>query len=188
MHRGEIGEHYINIAKARAGRGRKMKPPKYALTDKELANLWSKCTSLRDQVLIGLLALCGLRSSEAVHLRADWVSKGNINIPPETKCDCLECKKRDGWWRPRSKYAVRKVPIPEFLEPLLMKFLKESPGGLGMIRLEAYFRVKRLAKAAGIPTPFPWSLRATAVRLFFEKAKMPTSKLCKLLGLHPETW
>lgn len=152
----------------------------FALTEQQLQTLWGQCKEPRDQVLIGLLSYCGMRVSEAIHLRASWIKDEEIHIPSKMACRCWECRKR-GYWKPKSKAGIRALAVPSFLKPVLLNFLTKSPEGLTMTRQAAWYRVQILAKNAKIPRIFPHALRATAATLLASKG-FTAVELCAYFG------
>ena len=152
----------------------------YALTELQLQALWSQCKEPKEQVLIGLMAYCGLRVSEATHLKLSWIKNNEIHIPSQMACRCLECYRR-GYWKPKSKAGVRVVAIPGFLEPILLDYFNKYPDGLHMKRQAVWYRVQTLARKAKLPQIFPHALRATAATLLASKG-FTAVELCAYFG------
>lgn len=152
----------------------------FALNEHQLQSLWMQCKELRDQVLIGLLGYCGLRVSEAIHLKASWIKDEEIHIPSKIECQCWECRKR-GYWKPKSKAGIRAVAIPNFLKPVLLSFLTKSPNGLRMTRQAAWYRIQRLAEKAKVPRIFPHALRATLATILASHG-FTAIELCAHMG------
>jgi len=152
----------------------------YILSEEQLNILWSKCQELPDKFLVGLMVFCGLRVGEAVHTKASWLKGNEIHIPSTMPCSCWGCRKR-GYWKPKSEAGVRVVPIPTFVTDLVYDFLVKYPEGLGITRQDAWYRVKQLAKKAGIRNLFPHALRATYATMLAERG-MEAMAICYTLG------
>jgi len=131
-------------------------------------------------MLVGLMAYCGLRVSEAIHLNARWIKDEEIHIPSYMECRCQECAAR-GHWKPKSKHGVRAVAIPEFLKPVFLKYLTRFPEGLKMTRQAAWYRVRLVCAAAGVPEVFPHALRASCATFLASKG-FTAVELCQYLG------
>ena len=156
----------------------------YALSEEQLAKLWKSCSELLEKVLIGLLAYCGLRVGEAVHLKLAWIREGEIHIPSSMPCGCHACSKRPkspGVWVPKSKAGIRVIPIPNFLKPILTEFLQYQPDGLDLTRISSWYRVQHLARKAKLPKVFPHSLRATCATILATKG-FNAAEICYIMG------
>lgn len=152
----------------------------YVLSEAQLQKLWKASTEIKDKVLVGLLAYCGMRIGEAVHWRQEWIREGSIHIPASMPCDCYDCKKR-GNWQPKSKASNRSIPIPRFLAPILYEYLHSCPKGLEMCRQAGWYRIQRLSAKAGIPQTFCHSLRATCASMLAGKG-LTGVELCYIMG------
>ena len=158
----------------------------YALDFDEVERLWEACREDKDKALVGLLVWCGLRVSEAIHLRESWmVGTTTIRIPRQMSCNCWECAtEREGVWKPKSKAGAREIPIPGTLVPPLLRCLAAYPNGLITImnRVTAWKTVKKLAGEAGIRKKvFPHSLRASYATILATKG-LTAAELCYVLG------
>lgn len=153
----------------------------HALSEAQMKKLWSKCLEPEDQVLVGLCAFCGLRVSEATHLRQSWLREGEIVIPSRIKCSCWDCHER-GYWSPKTKSGIRRVPVPGFLLSILEKYLANNPQGLQVSRRGAYKRIVTLGKRAELPVKvFPHALRATCATLLGSRG-FTAVELCAVMG------
>ena len=150
------------------------------MTEQQLRTLWGQCKEPRDQVLVGLLGYCGMRVSEAIHLKASWIKDEEIHIPSQMACRCWECRER-GYWKPKSKAGIRALAVPNFLKLVLLNFLTKSPEGLKMTRQAAWYRIQTLARSAKIPRVFPHALRATAATILASKG-FTAVELCAYFG------
>ncbi len=120
---------------------------------------------------------------------------GLIRIPKEQPCACKGCqtilykrkmdeetKKRvfaivdgkkvitkpAGVWRPKTFEAVRAIPIVPEAEEIMDKFFSKHKQIMDIIpsRVHAYYRIRRIARRAGIPHPvFPHAARGTFATL-----------------------
>jgi len=151
-----------------------------ALNEEQTQQLWGVCKEIADKVLIGLLAFCGLRVSEACHVRRTWIKEDQIHIPPKQECHCFECRKR-GYWQPKTKAGSRIIPIPAFLRRYIYEFYQQEPEGLEITRQSAWYKVRALTKRAKLPVVFPHALRASAATLFAAKGLTGT-ELCYVMG------
>lgn len=163
------------MAKVRHG-----KSEEFALDENQLQALWNQCREIEDKVLIGLLAFCGMRVSEAIHLKITWIRQEEINIPSSMACKCWECRGR-GYWKPKSKAGIRSIPIPGFLQPILAEYLGKRPEGLKITRQSAWNRVRSLCRAASIPIIFPHALRASYATMLASH-NLTGTELCFIMG------
>ena len=163
---------------------RRGKSEQYALNGEQVKALIEACESLEDRLALKLMAYLGMRVSEVAHLCRDWVNSGEIRIPASQPCDCASCK---GTWSAKSKASVRVLPVPELIANDLYTFLHQSPEGFHITRVALWWKVKRIAKKAGIKTKgmaggtiSPHILRATAATHL--ASHLTASELCYLLG------
>jgi len=156
------------------------KSEEYVLSELELQRLWNECKELDSQIVVGLLVFCGLRVSEAIHLRLEWIRDEEIHIPSQQKCSCAACADR-GYWVPKTKQSVRVVPVPGFLKPLLWEYLKTHPEGLQISRQAVWYRIQHLASRAKVSHIFPHALRATYATLLASKG-LTAPEICAVLG------
>ncbi len=128
----------------------------------------------------------------------DW-KMGLIRIPKEQSCPCKECKtvrykkmwnpktkkmvfiikdgkwvikKPAGVWRPKTFEAVRAIPIVPEVETILREFFLKHEEVMDLIpsRGAAYYRIRRIARRAGIPhAVFPHAARGTFATLLARK-------------------
>ena len=160
--------------------GGKGRSEEYVLSEGQLQQLWKNCYELKDKVLVGLLGYMGMRAGEAAHFRSDWVKEEAIHIPASMPCHCNECWNR-GYWKPKSKAGARIIPIPRFLKPGLVDYLRSSPDGLQMSRQAIWYRIQQLAEKAKLPKTFPHSLRATAATTLASK-RFTGMERCAFMG------
>ena len=140
----------------------------HALNPDQIQQLVTSCQTLEEKTLVKLPLYCGLRSGEVAHLRASWITpEGHLKVPREQPCNCWECSqsKHSGHWQPKTKAGARTLPIPPQLYPDLMAFLKKSPEGCGLTRVNVYHHIKHSLKVAGLSNSYPHSLRATCLTI-----------------------
>jgi len=162
----------------------------YALEQPQVAKLLAACSTLEDKVLIGCQLWLGLRVSELVHTRADWItSEGNFRVPAQQKCTCSEClAKGSDTWRPKTRASIRTLPISSTLRKDLLEFLRQRPNGFQLSRQSLYYRTKTLLKKARIrvrgladDTIFPHALRSTCAQML-ALGGMSAAGLCAFMG------
>ena len=152
----------------------------FVLSEVQAQKLWSQCLELDDKVLVGLMMWCGMRVSEAIHLKANWIRNEEINIPSRMACNCWGCGRR-GYWKPKSRAGIRQIAIPGFLKPLLEAYLSKRPEGLKLTRQSAWYKVQQFAEKASLPHIFPHALRATAATTLASKG-FTGVELCSYFG------
>ena len=164
----------------------------YCLTETERANVLDACSGPEERVIILLPLYVGLRASEAIHLDARWINDdGNLRIPYQMVCRCLECSRRNknrGHWVPKTKAGIRELGIPKLVSSELDPFLAQYPAGLNMSRFAFYRRVKKVLRHAGVVIPglggdtaFPHILRATCATML-AAGGMNAPQLCYHMG------
>lgn len=134
-------------------------------------------------VFIGIL-FTGLRKSEFIHMRRDWIDFKNnyIMVPDKQKCNCGQCKinRRDlaeedieslnehkrlileGYWLPKTKSSARTIPIVPEAREVIYQFFKKHKSALEVYPWASYTNniTDRLEKRSGVRV-FPHCLRAT---------------------------
>lgn len=143
------------------------KTKKNLLTDDEIELLFRHCRSFKEKFVIYVLLYTGMRVSEFIHMRRDWIDwdAGWINIPEMQPCNkCYECKKRGGIWKVKVPEASRKIPILPEIRKILETFFKRYNAVMDLVknRIEAWEIVKEVSERAGIKhRVFPHVLRGT---------------------------
>jgi integrase/recombinase XerD len=154
------------------------------LGEGEIKRILEKCEG--DEIpVIYTLAFTGMRVSELIHMRKDWVDweAGLIRIPESQPCDAhYECRreiKRRGkiikqscLWRVKVPEAARGTPILPELRPVLEDFFSrhESMGEVVKGREEVWGMVRAVAAKAGIQKRiFPHVLRGSLASLLAGK-------------------
>jgi integrase len=119
-----------------------------------------------ERLLVRFLVGTGCRDQEVAHLRwedIDWNQK-TIWIHAK-KCDCAECAKDKGLWKPKSRAGTRTIPISDSLIRDLKKRRKRDglvfPAPEGGVDRHFYRIVENLAEMAGIEKPGVHKFRDT---------------------------
>jgi len=149
-----------------------------ALTDEEIQMLLSH-PKKKDVFVLKILIYTGLRNSEFLHLKKDWINfeKRVIKIPSSQTCECSECaRKRHGIWKPKYEQSVRSIPILNEILPDLMEYFIEHENIMETYRNRVYTwsvvkkmmkifnikrRIKNMKKEVKIKNPYTHALRAT---------------------------
>lgn len=154
------------------------------LNEEEIRRILDGCEGDQKPV-IHTLAFTGMRVSELIHMRKDWVDweAGLIRIPETQPCDShYECRrevkrkgriiKRGGVWRVKVPEAARGVPVLPELRPVLEEFFSrhESMGEVVKGREEVWGMVKAVAAKSGIQKRiFPHVFRGSLASLLAGK-------------------
>jgi len=151
-------------------------------------------TFVEGLVVLGLL-YTGMRVSEFVHMRKDWISwkTGLIRIPRQQRCDCYECKKvlrnrkgevtkPAGVWRPKTPESIRPIPILPEIEALFRQYFQRSSQIMDVVgsRVYAWMVLKRVEQRSGVKL-FPHVLRGTFATLLASK-DFDATEITPLLG------
>lgn len=164
-------------------RGRKYgaKTKRNLLTDQEIEDLINACNTAIEKLVIKGLLYTGMRVSEFIHMRRDWIDwdSGFIRIPESQECtDHSECRKERtvvDWgtgekikirntWRPKVQDASRVIPILPEVKGIFKGYFKKYRKISELIpdRVEAWRIVKTVADRAMIKKRiFPHVLRGT---------------------------
>ena len=154
------------------------------LNEEEIRRILDSCEGDQKPV-IHTLAFTGMRVSELIHMRKDWVDweAGLIHIPESQPCDShFECRrevkrrgriiKRGGVWRVKVPEAARGVPVLPELRPVLEDFFSrhESIGEVVRGREEVWGMVKVVTAKSGIQKRiFPHVFRGSLASLLAGK-------------------
>jgi len=155
----------------------------YILEDSEIQKVRLSLSSfVEGLVTLGLL-YTGMRVSEFVHFRREWINwkRGLIFVPRQQVCTCYECKrvlrnrkgeitKPSGVWKPKTKEAVRPIPILPEVESLFRAYFKNHNEIMDVVasRVYAWMIIKRVEKKSGVKL-FPHVLRGTFATLLAAK-------------------
>jgi len=154
------------------------------LGEDEIRRILEKC-EVGEIPVVYTLAFTGMRVSELIHMRKDWVDweAGLISIPESQPCDAhYDCRreikrrgkiiKRSGLWRVKVPEAARGIPILPELRPVLEDFFSrhESMGDVVKGREEVWGMVRAVTAKAGIQKRiFPHVLRGSLASLLAGK-------------------
>lgn len=171
-----------------------MKKPKSrenVLTPEEREKLLRAIKYEDEELAVKGLLFTGMRISEFIHLRRDWIDwkEGIIHIPYKMKCDCYECVAKKGshkgYFVCKTKHAERPIPILPEVKELFRKYFDEYNSIMDLL----YHRVNvwRLVRNIGLRAKlshkvFPHSLRATFATIVVEKGLEDAVALKDLLG------
>lgn len=146
--------------KAKAG----AKTKENLLTEEEVRQILEHCSEEEAPVMY-TLAFTGMRVSELVHMKRDWVDFNTnlIKVPTSQPCQkhygCkLERRRGDrvvkpsGVWKVKVKSAARAFPMLPELKPVLERFFSEheSIGEIVKGREYVWMMVKKVVKRAGV--------------------------------------
>ncbi|MHA1852538.1 MAG: tyrosine-type recombinase/integrase [Candidatus Heimdallarchaeaceae archaeon] len=170
-----------------------MKKPKSrenVLTPEERERLLKAIRYEDEELAIKGLLFTGMRVSEFIHFKRDWINldEGIIHIPYKMKCKCYECmskRSHKGWFVVKTKHAERPIPILPEVEDLFMKYFEEYNSVMDMLyhRVNVWKLVKRVGLRAKIHHKvFPHSLRATFATMVVEKGLEDAIALKDLMG------
>jgi len=166
------------------------------LYEDEVDRVKRACKNHYETLLIHGELYTGMRISEFLHLNRRWISwpEGVIRIPERMPCKCGECvKKRGGVWTPKTKDAVRAIPILPEVKELFREFFTHprKVGDYIGTRNVAYYHVEQIGERAGLNHPiFPHVLRGTFAYMMAKKG-LDVFRLKDLMGwatLEPAVW
>jgi integrase len=171
-----------------------MKKPKArenVLTPEERQKLLSVIQNEDEELAVKGLLFTGMRISEFIHMRKDWIDqdKGLINVPYKMKCSCYECLAKPGehkgYFMGKTKHAERPIPIvPEVKDLFKNTFTKyDSVMDVLQNRVNAWKLVKNVGlRAKLVHKVFPHSLRATFATILCEKGITNPVTLKDIMG------
>lgn len=145
------------------------------LTDEEIEMLKLSCKNKAERFLVESLLYTGMRISEFVHMKRDWINfeQKYIKVPEKQACSCYDCRtKKNGIWTPKTPSAARIIPIVEEYEPILFEFFSLHNSVMQVIKSRqiAEYMLYRIAKEAGIKKRiFPHALRGTFATILAAK-------------------
>jgi integrase len=141
----------------------------------EMKLLRDGAQSLPERVFIFIPLYTGMRISEILHMRKEWIdpNTNEIAIPPRQQCDCYDCmkvkkNKQLGWWSPKTDEGIRRISIlpdrfPE-LKTVLDEVFKEHKIIMEIAKSRAAARniINVVAKRSGLSRKlFPHLFRGT---------------------------
>jgi len=151
------------------------------LTPTERDKLLKACKTFDEKFVVYGLLYTGMRVSEFLHMRRDWIDfeGGWIKIPSEQPCNCRAClRQRNGIWRVKSRkgeYKGRRIKLPPEVKPLFEEFFRKRRSVLEVYRnrMNLWRIVKQVGKRAGIKRLFPHVLRGTHASMLAGKGFSP---------------
>ena len=171
----------IKMRMVRGKRGSKFgaKTKRNLLTDREVSKLLNACKSFTEKFVVYVLLYTGMRVSEFIHMKWNWIGSDFIKIPESQPCRLhWECRRRrivKDWsteenieirntWRVKVPEAARQIPILPEVKPVLNQFFKQHKAVSEVVpdRVEAWKIVKTVARRAKLNKRiFPHVLRGT---------------------------
>lgn len=154
------------------------------LEEKDIRKINKVINSFYEKFAFIVLLFTGLRVSEFIHMRKNWVDFKNyyIVVPEKQKCNCNRCKSNriklrekdvddlndhqktilDGYWVPKTASSARTLPIVPEAREVIDKFFKKHKAVLEVFPMPQYVNntLNRLQRRSKIKI-FPHSLRAT---------------------------
>jgi integrase/recombinase XerD len=147
---------------------RKSKTRENLLDEPEIEKLKKGAKDPTDRFLVWTLLYTGMRISELIHMRSNWLdwNRSLIIIPEMQTCLCNECKPKKGIWKPKNITSARSIPIVREVRSVLQDFFPTNANRSVMDaisnRVAAYDRIRSLGRKAKIKhNVFPHSLRGT---------------------------
>ena len=166
-----------------------MKPKSrdHILTEEQIKRLIDNCKNYKETFLIRGLFYTGMRISEFIHLKKDWIDKEYefISIPEQIKCNCYECythKTHAQYWKPKTKMGVRNIYIIKEVRNIIKQYFESHNDVINLIhsRKEAWRLITNIGKRSKIKV-FPHSIRASYVTILVEKGVDPY-RLTNIMG------
>lgn len=161
------------------------------LYGEEIYILKNSCETYEEKLLILGLLNSGMRISEFIHMRKEWLDWSGklIKIPSSMPCLCYECKKElwtrsskktgekelkkpKGIWMPKTKNGARSIPILPEIEPLFKEYFATKDSMMQLIpnRIKGWKIIKEVAKKSKIAKIlFPHCLRGVFVTQLLDK-------------------
>lgn len=158
-----------------AGAKKGAKTRQNLLSERELRRILNACGNPQERLVIWGLAYSGMRISEFIHLRKDWIDfdDGLITIPPTQPCEKhYECRRNGGLWKPKTPDSARSFPLLPELKPILEEYFADHTEIAELIpnRTQAWRIVKRVTNRAGIKKRiFPHVFRGTLASILAGK-------------------
>lgn len=165
---------------------KKPKSKHNVLSTDEIQSIKSSIKNNREKLIFYSLIYTGMRVSELIHMKKDWlyIRKGFIHIPESQECPCYECKKElkyrksgnirkpSGVWMPKTEDGSRIIKILPELDELLNKYFEEHDSIMEIApnRVSVWRLLKELGKRAEIKhNLFPHAIRATFATILAEE-------------------
>ena len=159
---------YITIAINQVMRTPKSKTKENLIYEEDIKKINKILKTPQEKLLFKVLLFTGMRISEFLHFKKDWISKDwdYIQIPKEQKCDCKECKRlREGIWKPKTAEGVRTIPLLSEIKIILKGYFNNYDTIMEFYpygRVECWKIIKQLGKKAELKQHlFPHALRGS---------------------------
>ena len=164
----------------------KSKTRENLLDEPEIEKLKKAARDPTDRFLVHSLLYTGMRISELIHFRSNWIdwNRNLITIPELQTCICNECKPKKGIWKPKNITSARSIPIVPEIRNILQDFCAVHSSVMDVIsnRVAAYDRIRSLGRKAKIQhRVFPHSLRGTIATILACK-DFNSPEIMSLLG------
>jgi len=152
----------------------KPKTKENILDQAEIQRLFDACKTKTEKFVIASLIYTGMRESEFVHMTKSWIdfNRWIIKIPSYQSCSCYDCRLRGGFWKPKTKAAIRVIPIVPEYRPYITEFFSNFNRVQDVIkdRQSLKYIVKQVAKDAKLKKRvFPHALRGTFATILAAK-------------------
>ncbi len=165
----------------------KPKSKDHILTEEQIKQVIKQCKNLKEELLIKGLFYTGMRISEFIHLKKDWIDKEYkfINIPRQIPCNCSECinhKIHPRYWMTKTKSGERHVYVIKEVRNIIINYFERHKDVIELVknRKEAWRIIKQIGKRSGIKL-FPHSIRASYATALVEKGVDPY-RLTNIMG------
>jgi len=152
------------------------------LLSSEAERLLDSCEFKIEELVVRGLLFTGMRITEFIHMRRDWINWENnvIRIPLTQKCNCYVCRKArfkvnhktgkketvkpPGIWKVKVEEAARTIPLLPEVKPMFSRYFKDHDSIMETVPSQpaAWRVVKRVAQRSGLRKRiFPHVLRGT---------------------------
>ena len=147
------------------------------LSSEETEAMLKGAMGLKERLVVHVPIFTGMRISELIHMRGDWINWRDqmISIPESQPCDCRDCRephfdeegrvtKPPETWQPKTRDSVRSIPIVPEISGLLWDYFSKHKTVMETVpsRGSAWYHFRKATKRAGIGHPvFPHAARGT---------------------------
>ena len=164
---------------------RKPKTRENVLEEEEIEKLLAAVKTKLEEFIVKVLLYTGLRVSELIHLRRDWVDfkHEKISVPERQPCGCETCErvlrnkkgkitKPSGFWQPKTPEGAGTIPMVPEVKPILKWFLNQHEEVMNVFPYRQYINntLKKVVKRVKLGHPvFPHALRGTFATILADK-------------------
>lgn len=156
------------------------------LSEEEVEEIIKNSKTIIERLVVITLIYTGLRVSEFIHLKKDWIDwqREKIQVPLKIPCDCKDCLKfRKGVWSPKTRTGQRKIPLLDERAKTILRSWFTINDNINLTPSGVWGIVKRVAKRANITHKvYPHALRATAAQIFCQKYRLSAATLQYIMG------